>query len=335
VLVTNLLNVRYLSGFSGTFAALIITADQSILLTDSRYTEQAAMEAPGFSVEQGCSKWLESVAEIVSRLGIRKLGFEARWFSYADWKTLGREIPDVDLLPMEPIVEEMRLVKDDKEIEVLKKAIRITDDVCRRVLELLRPGMTEKDVALEIVYAMLKNGADKEAFDTIVTSGPRSAMPHGKPTDSRLVEGEFVLMDFGAYHGGYHGDITRTVVLGTADAKQEEMHSVVMEAQSRAIKAIRPGATGVEIDSVARDYIAERGYGEFFGHSLGHGLGLEIHDGAILTPRSDIVLQPGMVVTVEPGIYVPHLGGVRIEDVVLITESGCEVLTSCRRNILA
>ena len=191
--------------------------------------------------------------------------------------------------------------------------------------------MTERAIALEIDCFMRRNGAEESAFETLVAEGERAALPHAKPTDRPIREGEFVLMDFGARVDGYHSDITRTLLLGTPDDRRQQVYDIVLEAQRRAIEAIRPGRQGSQVDAVARSYITEQGYGEYFGHGLGHGLGLEVHDGRILTKTSEIVLRPGMIVTVEPGIYIPGWGGVRIEDDVLVTESGCEVLTSAPR----
>jgi Xaa-Pro aminopeptidase len=332
ILITDLLNVRYLSGFSGTFAILLITPDAALIFTDSRYTEQASLESPSFNIRKVGSKWLGDVAEAVTGSRIRRLAFEGETVRYSDWKGLAEALPDIELMSTEGLVEELRLVKDEYEIDLLREAIHITELACIRVLTMLRPGMTEKEVAFEIVTSMLKNGADKEGFDTIVASGPRSAMPHATPTDRQISSGEFVVMDFGAYYQGYHGDITRTVVLGPASDKQKDIVNTVLAAQASALDAVRPGIAGAEIDAVARDYIAAHGYGDYFGHGLGHGLGLDIHDGRILAPNSEIVLQAGMVVTVEPGIYLPGYGGVRIEDDILVTDTGCEVLTShCRQ----
>lgn len=330
-----MLNVRYLSGFTGSFAMLIITDDSAVLITDSRYTEQASAESSCCTIELLEMHWLSAIKRVMERLGLDSIGFESGHVTFANWQSLTSTISDIKFIPMSHVVENMRMVKDEGELKAIRQAARITDLTCRHILNTLRTGMNESEIALEIDFHMRKQGAEKEGFETIVISGKKSALPHGKPSAQSISAGEFILMDFGARWQGYHGDITRTVILGEADSKHQEIYDIVLEAQTRSISAVRPGVTGGEIDAIAREYISSKGYGPNFGHGLGHGLGLSIHDDRALARDSDILLKPGMVVTVEPGIYIPDWGGVRIEDDVLITNTGHEVLTTCPKQLVA
>lgn len=331
ILVTDRTNVRYLSGFTGSYAVLVLTCDAAYLLTDSRYTEQAAHETYGCTVEEIDLGFVAGVADLMARLDAAVIGFEETSLTYAEWRELNESISGAELLPVENLVAKFRMVKDEDEIATIREAAVLADRAFHHVSSTIRPGMTERELALEIDYFMRRNGAEEVAFETIVAEGDRSALPHAKPTDRAIREGEFIIMDFGARCGGYHSDITRTLLLGRADERRQKVYDIVLEAQRLAIAAIRPGLQGWQIDAAARDYISAQGYGEYFGHGLGHGLGLDVHDGRILTRKSEIVLRPGMVVTVEPGIYIPGWGGVRIEDDVLVTDSGCETLTQSPR----
>lgn len=333
LIVADILNVRYLSGFTGSYAVLLVTSDTAFLLTDGRYMEQAAMESPGCILELIEISWVPTMLKLFERVEARRIGFEDHALDYRTWSELSSGTEGVALVPTDNLVENLRMVKDEGEISAIRNAARVTDEAFAHVLTFLKSGLSETEIALEIDFAMRKLGAEKEGFETLVASGPRSALPHGKPTSRIVSEGDLVLMDFGARCDGYHADITRCVVPGRPDLRQEEVYSVVLEAQRRAIEAIHPGVQGRAIDSVAREFIASRGFGEYFTHSLGHGLGLAVHDARVLTKQSNIVLQPGMVVTVEPGIYIPGWGGIRIEDDVLVTNTGCEVLTSSSRQL--
>jgi Xaa-Pro aminopeptidase len=333
LLVTDELNVRYLSGFTGSAGGLLVTRDDSHLLTDPRFTEQAAEECPGFEVDSVPAPWTDKARFIIRVLQLLRVGFEAGSLSYRDWDNLCQGSIPTKLIPLDDPVTSLRWIKDKSEIQAIREAAQIIDLTYEQIKHMLKPGLQEREVALQIDFLMRKHGANKEGFDTIVISGPRCSLPHGCPTDRRIADGDLIVMDFGASWKGYHSDITRTVVLGEPDARQTEIYEIVFGAQTRAIAAIRPGIPGGKVDAVARDYITSRGYGENFGHGLGHGLGLAVHDGRILARESEIVLQAGMVVTVEPGIYIPGWGGVRIEDDVLITDSGCEVLTHASKGL--
>jgi Xaa-Pro aminopeptidase len=330
-LVHDLLNVRYLSGFTGSHAALLVTANDIYLMTDFRYEEQVKDECPEVTLELLHDGRLSAALDLIRRLAPERVGFEGHAVTYRDWQALEEALSPVELIPLNDPIGRLRFVKDDSEVSAIREAARITDLTYDHIAGMLEPGLRERDVALEIDCFMRSSGADKEGFDSIVAAGPRSAMPHAQPTDRVIGSGELIVMDFGARWHGYHADITRTVLLGKPDDRQAEVYGIVLEAQSRAIEAVRPGVLGGEVDAIAREFIAERGFGEYFGHGLGHGLGLDVHDGRILARNSDILLQTGMVVTVEPGIYIPGWGGIRIEDDVLVTESGCELLTHSPR----
>lgn len=332
-LVTDILNVRYLSGFTGSDAVALVTTDDAVLITDFRYAEQSAAECPGMILELVESHWVPGAQRSIEKHDCRRIGFETHRLSYHDWSALSAVLSPRNLVPEEDLVGKLRLVKDDLEIEAIREAVRIADLAYAHITGFLKHGLLERDIATELDYFMRKNGADKEGFDSIVASGPRSALPHGRSSDRRISKGELIVLDYGAVCQGYHSDITRTVVIGEPDARQEEVYGIVLEAQSRAISSVRPGLSGGDVDAIARDYITVHECGEYFGHGLGHGLGLDVHDGRILARNSEIVLESGMVVTVEPGIYIPGWGGIRIEDDVLVTDTGAEVLTQSPKTL--
>jgi Xaa-Pro aminopeptidase len=333
LIVTDNLNVRYLSGFTGTYGVLLTTLESAYLVTDARYAEQASQECPDVCLELVENAWMPATEALIDRLNLRRIGFEGHALSYENWHELQEAMSSRELVSVEDPVGRIRMAKEPSELSAIREAVRIADAVYERISGFLSPGLQEREVAAEIDYALRKMGAEGEAFDTLVASGARSALPHGKPTVRRIAQGELILLDFGARFQGYHSDITRTVVMGAPDSRQEEIYGIVLEAQSKAIEAIRPGLEGREVDAVARECIAKKGYGQYFGYGLGHGLGLSVHDRRILGRRSEIVLATGMVVTVEPGIHIPGWGGIRIEDDVLITESGAEVLTQSPKKL--
>ncbi|HAH86768.1 MAG TPA: Xaa-Pro dipeptidase [Armatimonadetes bacterium] len=330
--VTDILNVRYISGFTGSTATLLVDSNSIKILTDSRYMEQLAQECPSATIIQVQRNWTKRAAELITDAKYLRVGLEYS-IPYRDWESLNLLSVETELVPMESPINQLRWKKDDVEILAIRHAARITDMAFKHVLTVLRPDITERDVAVEIECFMRRSGAESEAFDTIVAAGPRSAMPHARSTNRRIGTGSLAVMDFGARHDGYHADITRTVLIGTPSEEQQRVYNTVLNAQRTAMEAIRPGVSGGAIDSLAREYIEKSGYGAYFGHGLGHGLGLDVHDGAILAKDSRIILEAGMVVTVEPGIYIPGWGGVRIEDDVLVTENGYEILTHSDKSL--
>ncbi|PZN13494.1 MAG: Xaa-Pro dipeptidase [Bacillota bacterium] len=336
LLVGSPANRRYLSGFTGSSGWLLITADRAELWTDFRYLEQAAAQAPGFEIVRHEPDVYRHLGRRIQELGLGRLGFERDHLTYAQWERLRGALPEkVEMVAVGGWIEELRRIKDPAEIAAIRQAARIADEALLEVLADLRPGVTEREVALQLEFAMRRRGAEGVSFDLIVASGPRSALPHGTASDRVIEAGDFVTIDYGALYGGYASDCTRTVVVGPAGERQRRIYDIVLEAQRRALAAVRPGATGAEVDRAARAVIEEAGYGDHFGHATGHGVGLEVHEGPRLAANGrDDVLAPGMVVTVEPGIYLPGWGGVRIEDLVVVTENGGEILTRVTKEFL-
>jgi len=320
-LVNRLPNVRYLTGFTGSNGQLLLAAESATFLTDSRYTEQSRHEAP--DVERVTYQAFPAAfAEACTALGAKRVGFESGGVTYRLYRELG-EADGFELVPTDGEVERIRWAKEPEERERIGQAQAVTDDCFERIVAKLAEGMTEREVALEMELTMRQNGADALAFDSIVAFGENAAEPHHHPTDRPLQQGDVVKLDFGALYRGYHSDMTRTIALGEPSSELREVHALVKAAQQAGIDAVRAGVTGAEADAAARKVIEEAGRGEAFGHSLGHGVGLEIHEGPTLRAKSEDELPAGAVVTVEPGVYLPGVGGVRIEDMVEVTEDGC------------
>lgn len=322
LLVTDPANVRYLSGFSSPDdAVVLVTPGHALLLTDGRYTAQAAEESGlPFEIVTG----LHDAA--VARLEGERLAVEADSMSVAQYRSLASKL-GYEPVATEALFMPLRLVKSADEIEKLREAARITDLAFEAALEVMRPGVKEIEVALEMERTMRLGGADGSAFEIIVASGVRGAMPHGVASQKELRSGELVTLDFGAVVDGYHADMTRTVAIGEVGSEERRLFDAVLEAQEAALAAVGPGRSGRELDALARSVLASHGLAEQFSHSLGHGTGLQIHEGPRLSQRSDDVLEPGMVVTVEPGVYFPGFTGLRIEDLAVVTETGHEVLS--------
>ncbi|MGH2453247.1 MAG: M24 family metallopeptidase [bacterium] len=321
----------YLTGFTGSAGIAVLAPARSTLLVDFRYEEQAAAEATGWAVHR-VSNLLEGLDAFLQDLGAARVGLEADTVTVAQWRKLGGA-SGRELVALEGL-DRLRWRKDPEELALIRRAARIADDAFAAILSQVRPGVTEGELAAELEYRMRRAGAERAAFETIVASGPRSALPHGRASDRRLGRGDIVTVDFGAVVGGYHSDCTRTFVLGAASAEQREVYAVVREALEVAEAGIRPGLTGRQADALARERIAAAGYGEAFGHGLGHGVGLAVHEGPTLSPREEAVLEEGVVVTIEPGIYRPGWGGVRIEDLVVLEEDGPRSLIGLRRELL-
>lgn len=333
LLVTNLTSVRYLSGFTGSAATCLITLERQSLITDGRYAEQSRREVQGFKRYIGSENHLE----IARRKGIAinglKLGYEGDHLSVNRYRRLKKLFPAVTWEATSRLVERIAAVKDSGEVEALRTAVEITELVFQEILPLVRAGVTEKEIAAQLVLRYRQYG-EGESYPPIVAGGPNGALPHAVPTDRPLAKGDLVVIDAAAKYAGYHADLTRTPVIGKASGKQREVYAVVREAQRRGIDAACAGRICREVDQAVRDYITEQGYGEAYSHSSGHGLGLEIHTPPKLGPKSNETLQENNVVTVEPGIYLPGWGGIRIEDVLLIAKDSSEVLTSTSRDLL-
>jgi Xaa-Pro aminopeptidase len=314
-------NRAYVSGFTGSNGYLVVGKHGDMMLTDFRYTEQAAAQCPGVTIIDYAPDLHVSLNEALKGAGIERLGFEGDFVPHATWATLGEKL-DSELVPCSGLVEKLRMVKDDHELANMQKAAEIAEDALKEILEHIRPGVAESDVALELEIAMLRLGSQGLAFPTIAASGPRASLPHGRASERKIMPGDFLTLDFGAMYNGYCSDITRTFVVGKATAEQRRVYETVQMAQAKALSAVRPGMIGKAVDKVARDYITEQGFGERFGHGLGHGVGRMVHEGPSAGSKSEDTLAVGHVITVEPGIYIPDWGGVRIEDMVVVTEDG-------------
>ncbi|MER3475258.1 MAG: Xaa-Pro dipeptidase [Armatimonadota bacterium] len=336
LLITSRPNVRYLSGFTGSAGSLLVGKEFAVLLTDKRYTLRARSEAPGFEVVVPENPDDDVLKTQMESRGLRKIGFEANHITVKTlegWQEKYGEL-GIEWVPTNGVVEELRMVKDAQEVASIREACGIADAAFRHIQLFLQPEAVELDVAMELEFYMRRQGARRPAFESIVASGEHSAMPHAEVSERRFQPGDFVTLDFGAEVNGYCSDITRTVVIGKATPEQRRLYEVVLEAQLRAIDAIKPGVKGADVDAIARQVITDAGYGDYFTHSLGHSLGLSVHDGPGLGQKSEVVLEPGMVFTVEPGIYIEGFGGVRIEDDVLVTEAGAEVLTHSPKHLM-
>ncbi|AXH99057.1 aminopeptidase P family protein [Sporosarcina sp. PTS2304] len=333
LLITNPYNRRYMTNFTGSAGTVIISKNDAVFITDFRYMEQANEQLTGFRIVQHTGTMIQEVANQVQAMNIRTLGFEKEHMSYSQFE-LYDKTTEAELVPVAGIVETLRLIKTPEEIEVLKSAAAIADAAFVYICSVIQPGKTELEIANELEFFMRKQGATSSSFDIIVASGERGALPHGVASDKVIETGDFVTMDYGALYNGYISDITRTVSVGEPSAKLREIYEVVLHAQELGVEHIKAGMTGIEADAITRDYIKSKGYGDAFGHSTGHGIGMEVHEAPALSFRSETVLLPNMTVTVEPGIYVPGVGGVRIEDDILITETGNERLTKSTKELL-
>lgn len=334
ILITNSYNRRYLSGFTGSAGMALVTAQKAFLLVDFRYVTQAKEQAPALETVEHGTNPMDAVRELLSGLGVNRVGLEQNDLTYATYCSYEKALAGIQAVPTSLVVEKLRMYKDEAELAIMQDAADLADRAFSHILNYLKPGVSEREIALELEFFMRKNGATSSSFDTIVASGERSALPHGVASDRKLGVNEFVKMDYGALLNGYCSDITRTVVLGTPQDKHKEIYNIVKEAQQACIDGLKPGITGREGDAIARDIIKKAGYGDCFGHGTGHSLGLQIHENPRLSQTCDIVFEPGMTVTVEPGIYLPGFGGVRIEDDLVFTETGVRVLTHSTKELL-
>lgn len=333
LLITNGQNRRYMSGFTGTAGVLLISQKEALLITDFRYMEQATEQAEGFEIVEHKTPIHEEVAKQAKRLGINSLGFEKQDVTFGVYESYKNSVSG-ELVPTEGLVEKLRLIKSEDEIKILKDATKIADAAFEHILSYIKPGVKEIDVSNELEFFMRKQGATSSSFDIIVASGYRSALPHGVASEKTIQSGELVTLDFGALYKGYCSDITRTVAVGEISDELRKIYDTVLQAQLRGMEGLKAGITAKQADGLTRDYIKEQGFGEYFGHSTGHGIGLDVHEGPALSFRSQETLEPGMVVTVEPGIYVPNVGGCRIEDDTVVTENGNDCLSTSTKELI-
>lgn len=337
LLITKEENVSYLSGFTGDESYLFITPKEQYMLTDFRYIEQVKQECPDLKIFQ----WKRiadfgetSLREWIQSFEIARLGIEKNNFSYGAYLNFTKHLPKIELVATHGAVEELRYVKNEHEIACIQKAASIADRAFTRILDFIKPGMTENEVTAELEYYLRKEGADGVAFDTILVSGVKTSLPHGKPSDKVIEKGDFVTLDFGALYQGYRSDMTRTIGIGSLTEKQKEIYQMVKEAQLAGLQAIKAGVHGKKPDEAAREVFAKKDLNEYFGHGLGHGLGLEIHEEPFMGGSCTMRLEKDYVVTVEPGLYLPNWGGVRIEDTVVVTEEGCTILTNSSKELI-
>lgn len=333
LLITDMKNIRYLCGFSGSEGALLLAPDQGWFLCDFRYLSQAADEVGEAEIVQFSVKH-EAVAALVQKHGFRRLGFDAAHMTVAVRDRFVSVLGECELVPVGSRLDEIRAIKDSTERAVMHEVAEIASESLYSVLPFLKPGVRESHIALELEIAMRRRGADAVAFDFIVASGVRGALPHGRASHKCIEAGELVTIDFGAVKSGYHSDETVTIAVGEPGPKAREIYEIVKQAHDLALNAVKPGVRCCDVDLVARNYIKECGYGDFFGHGLGHGVGLDVHEQPVLSFRSEQILAEGMVVTIEPGIYLPGYGGVRIEDTVAVTESGVVLLTQVDKTLM-
>jgi Xaa-Pro aminopeptidase len=333
VLITDKENIRYYSGFTGTLAYLIINLDKSIIVTDSRYTIRAKEECPDYEVYQLRSgdNWIEN---ITNSMDSKIIGFEGSNITFNMLEQLKVRInKQVEWKDFSTPITLGRIIKSDSEVKLIEAAINISDTAFNKVEKQIKAGITEKEISWEIEKTMRELGAESPSFDTIVASGTNGSKPHHSPTDKIVKEGEGIVIDMGAKYQGYCSDLTRTIFLGEPDSKFKEIYSIVLRSQMIAIETVKPNMTGEDIDLIAREIITNEGHGDNFGHSLGHGVGIEVHEGPGVGPNSKNIVKSGMIYTVEPGIYIEGWGGVRIEDMVMMTDTGNNLLSNANKEV--
>lgn len=334
VLISNVSNMRYLSGFSGGTGYLLITHNMAVIFTDSRYTIQAKEESDTFTVVELQNSYSDHIVEWLEKEQVQILGYEGGAMYVTDYLEWEKKFPVKELRDIGTKIDFLRSIKTAEEIKKLEEAESIGDKAFSKVLDIIKPGMTELEVAAHLEFWMKQYGAEGLSFDTIAASGVNSAKPHAVPGRKIIEKGDLLTMDFGCVYEGYCSDMTRTVVIGKATAKQKEIYQLVLEAQLAALDFIQSGKRGWEVDKTARDIITKAGYGENFGHGLGHSVGLYIHEEPRLSKKEETVLAENMAVTVEPGIYIENFGGVRIEDLVIVTKDGCKNLTHSSKEFI-
>lgn len=336
-LITADVNRRYFTGMKSSAGAVLVFNDSAYLLVDFRYYEKAHNTVTDCEVVRLTSLHTQ-INELMKKHNCSQLLIENETMTIAEldrlWEDLDAHIEVDSGDTLSGLIEDMRMIKTEEEIRLISTAQKIAEQALEKALDFIREGVTEKEIALFLNDSMLRNGAEELSFETIALCGKNTSMPHGVPSDKPLKKGEFILMDFGAVYEGYHSDMTRTVVLGEPTEEMEQVYSIVLEAQSRAINAAKAGITGKRLDQVARDFIAANGYGESFGHGLGHSVGMEIHESPCANTRDDTVLEENMIMTVEPGIYLPDKFGIRIEDFVVIKQNSCFNLTNAPKNLI-
>ena len=332
VLFFDMKNIRYLIGFSGSDGVLLVGESRVVLMVDGRYVTQAKGEARGAEIFEYSDK-IDGIVEVMTDSGLQTVGFESVAINFDHCLSLKNRLDGLELRPVSKEIGSLRAIKDQNEIELIKKAVEISSQALISTLELVRPGMSERDIALELEYRMRGEGAEKVSFETIVASGRNAALPHATPGFRKIELGDFVVIDYGAVYGGYHSDETCTFVVGNITDRQREVYGIVKDAHDRAVDSVRAGVACEEVDRIARNHIESAGLGKYFSHGTGHGVGLDVHEAPRISAESDSYLEAGMVITIEPGIYIPDLWGVRIESMVLVEENGCEILAGMPKDL--
>ncbi len=328
-------NVFYLSGFTGDTGAILVTMDDAYFFADSRFTLQASQEAIGFEVVPVERSYFESIATFLKKKKWAEIGIEANDLNVGAYNKLCDLVgPTINFRPEDQLIETLRSVKDEGELKIMQQAVELTEQAFEQIIPLIKPGVTERQLQVELIKIMYEYGFSGPSFDFIIASGPRGALPHGVATDRVIQSGEMVTFDIGGIFQHYCSDMTRTVAVGEPSSQLREIYEVVLAAQNAAEQAVWPGVTGQMVDQVARQVIQEAGYGEYFGHGLGHGVGLEIHELPVASPKGTTMLVPQMVITIEPGVYIPGLGGVRIENELVVTADGASALNRFTKELL-
>ncbi|HLR69772.1 M24 family metallopeptidase [Virgibacillus alimentarius] len=330
-LITNSFNRRYITGFTGTTGVAIISKECAKFITDFRYVEQAVNQVKGFQIIENRST-LQEVAKQAEKMGIERLGFEQEDLNYKQYKDLNNLVQKC--IPVSGIIEGLRAVKTDNEVKKINTAANISDKAFEHILNFIRPGITEMEINHELEHHMRKNGATSSSFDIIIASGIRSALPHGVASNKKVEKGDMLTLDFGAYYEGYCSDMTRTIAVGEPNDDLKQIYSIVYDALEIGINSIKAGSFCQAIDKKVRDFITEKGFGKQFRHGTGHAIGLEVHESPYFSVKSEDVLKENMVMTVEPGIYLPGIGGVRIEDDILVKKNGSKVLTHANKELI-
>ncbi|MCD6486543.1 MAG: aminopeptidase P family protein [Syntrophobacterales bacterium] len=325
-------NIRYLTGFAGSDSALFVDGEKTFLLVDGRYTTQAKNETTGCDVIKFSDR-TEGIAEIISDLRLKRVGIESPAIALDKYLNLRDRVKNVSLKPLSKEIEHIRIIKDNGEASSLRTAAIMAARALEKTLEQIKPGITERDIASILEMKMREAGSEKPSFETIVASGVNTALPHAVPGSREIQDGDFLTIDYGTVHKGYHSDETCTFAIRTISEKQADVYNIVKEAHDKALNAVQPGVSCRDIDRIARTVISDAGYGEYFSHGTGHGVGLNVHEAPRVFEKAEDILEEGMVITVEPGIYIPDLWGIRIEDTVMIEKDGCEILTKMPKDL--
>ncbi len=334
IVFTSLENIRYLCGFTGSDGLLLFTQNDTFFLSDSRYWIQAEQEVKDARIIK-YKKKIDGICSLILDLRLKTLGFESNSITFSFYNSLFKKLKEnIKFIPLEDEIKNLRAIKDDTELNLIKTSINISSKAFEHVIGMIKEGISERDIAIEMEFYMKKNGAHAVGFDIIVASGKRSSLPHGRASNKPIEKGDLILIDFGAGFGGYYSDQTRTIIFGKATDEHKKIYNIVKDSLKKAIDYIRPGISIFKLDEIARSHIISYGYGDYFGHGLGHGIGLSVHEDPTINWENNDILKEGMVFTVEPGIYIPEWGGIRIEDMVLVTSNGSEILTYLPKELI-